>query len=249
MKKTITASAATALLVLGTLTPPAAAEMTRAEVEQIVRETILNNPSLIVEAFSNYQQSAREKQLEEFKEKMAAKKNDVFNSGSPSIGPTDADMTIVEFFDYNCGYCKKAIGDIVRLHNEDKKLRIVFKELPILSESSRVAAKWALAAQKQGKYFEFHKALMETASQKDEQILSGIAEKLKLDVTKLKKDAESAEVAAEIEKNHNLARDLGISGTPGFIFGDDTLIPGYMGYDSMAALIKDLREKKKAAAP
>jgi len=188
---------------------------------------------------------ANEAKLQEEQAASAIKDNiaKLTSKDSPSIGPDDADVTIVEFFDYNCGYCKRALPDVQAIAASDKKVRFVFKEMPILGPTSGTAAQWALAAKRQDKYFEYHTALMEFKGQKEEKQLAKIAKDLGLDVEKMKKDASSDEVQAEIDADVELARTIGINGTPAFIV-EETLYPGYIGEDGMVQAIKEAREQQ-----
>lgn len=230
---------------------PAAAETVtdaeRAKIETVIKEYLAKNPGIIMESLQKYQEQQRADMDKQFTEKFAGSKDAILKAGHPTVGPADADVTIIEFYDYNCGYCKKAFSDVSKLIDEDKKLRFVFIEMPILSETSIEAAKWALAADKQGKFYEFHTALMQFTGQKDKKLFEKIATDLKMDVKKAEADAESKETLETIEKNLTLARDLGINGTPGFIF-EDQLTPGYMGYDGMKQAISQIRSQKSGKA-
>jgi protein-disulfide isomerase len=146
-------------------------------------------------------------------------------AGSPVVGNVQGDVPVIEFFDYNCGYCKKAFLDLAKLMDKDKKVRVILKELPILSKGSEEAARVALATKMQGKYWEFHRAMLESQGQANEASALRIAEKLGLDMTRLKKDMASAEVKKEIDDTRQLASKMGIQGTPHFIVGD-RIIPG-----------------------
>ncbi len=146
-------------------------------------------------------------------------------AGSPVVGNVKGDVPVIEFFDYNCGYCKKAFLDLAKLMDKDKKVRVILKELPILSKGSEEAARVALAAKMQGKYWEFHRAMLESQGQANEASALRIAEKLGLDMARLKKDMASAEVKKEIDDTRQLASKMGIQGTPHFIVGD-RIIPG-----------------------
>ena len=146
-------------------------------------------------------------------------------TGSPIAGNAKGDVTMIEFFDYNCGYCKKAFVDVAQAIDKDKQVKLVLKEFPILSKGSEEAARVALAAKMQGKYWEFHRAMLETQGQANEASALKVAEKLGLDMTKLKKDMASAEVKKEIDDTRKLATKMGIQGTPHFIVGD-RIIPG-----------------------
>ena len=218
----------------------------RAKTETIIKEYMLKNPAVLVEALQKYQEDQRAEGDKAFTDKFKAVREDILKAGHPTVGPASADVTILEFYDYNCGYCKKAYADVAKLVEEDKNLRFIFIEMPILSESSIEAAKWALAADKQGKFFEFHSALMKFTGQKDKAKLKELAMEVKMDIAKAEVDAESKAVLEAIEKNLALARDLGISGTPGFIF-NDRLTPGYMGYEGMKETIAGLRAQKTPA--
>ena len=217
------------------------APMTKEDVQNIIKDYLVQNPMVVIDAIQAYQQNERALQDQRFKETLSNLKNDLHKSDAPHAGSDDADVNIVEFFDYNCGYCIKAVDDVIKVLQDDKKVRVTFMDFPILSQSSQVAARWALAANKQGKYYDFHVALMHYHGQKDEAALTKIAQNLGLDVAQLKKDADSKDVRAQIEKNIDLARQLGINGTPGFIIGD-TLNPGYMGLDNLKQAVAAARK-------
>lgn len=201
-----------------------------------VKAYLMDNPEVIMEAIEEYQANQQEIEARRFKETVTQKKDVLHDPDAPFAGNPDGDLVIVEFFDYNCGYCKRAIGDVQTIIAKEKDVKIIFKEMPILSETSVHAARYALAAHKQGKYFDYHVALMEHRGQKDPESLQKIGEDLGLDVKKLIKDADSAEIRAEIEKDLELSRELGIRGTPAFIIGE-TMSPGYLPYTEMKPII------------
>ncbi len=210
----------------------------RAEIDARIKQFILDNPqSLItsVEAYYNAQTDTKREQSGNI---------DQFPAGlldyplTPFVGPKDAKVTVVEFFDYNCGYCKQATRDLMRLIDEEKgSVKFLFKELPILSDSSELAARYALAANRQGKYLEYHVALMESSGGYTEASLESLAKKVGLDVDKLKKDADAQDVRDALAKNMQLARELGVRGTPFFIIGKQK-IPGAIGYTQMLGLVR-----------
>jgi protein-disulfide isomerase len=208
-----------------------------------ISEYLVSHPEVVVNALEAYQANRAQIEQKQFMESFAKHKETLAGDTSPTAGNPKGDVTIVEFFDYNCGYCKKAVEDVVKLLETDKNLKVIFKDMPILSPASQEAARWALAADKQGKYYEYHVALMKDPNQKNKAEFESLAKKLGLDIEKMRKDAESKEVREAIEKNLNMARDLGIRGTPGFIIGD-TLAPGYLGYDAMKAAVDQVRAKK-----
>ncbi|MDX2257813.1 MAG: DsbA family protein [Hyphomicrobiaceae bacterium] len=219
-------------------------EEQKAGIRDVVREYLLKNPELFLDI-----QSELEKKLEEIQSarlETAVKENaaDLFRrSEAPIAGNPQGDITVVEFFDYNCGYCKRGLGDVAKLIETDKKVKVVFKELPILSKGSEEAARVALAAKKQGKYWEVHSALLSSKGKLDGESALGIAGKLGLDVAKLKADMTSAEVDAELLSVQGIAQKMGISGTPYFLVGDKA-IPGAPEnlHEQLAAHVKSLRD-------
>lgn len=223
---------------------PAKAEMTKDQIEQIVRDYIANNGDQILKSVDTYQQKASK---ERYAEGLKNNKDALFNDEkSPFIGNAKGDVTVVEFFDYNCGYCKKVLPTINDLIKSEPNVKFVFKDLPILGPTSETAAKWALAAQKQGKYFEYHQKLMENAKPITDDVLAELAKAAGLDVAKMKVDADSSDVLLQIEKNRTLAQSMGLGGTPAFIIGD-TVMPGAVGLDQMKKAVSDARAAKGAA--
>lgn len=214
----------------------------KAVIQSIIEEHLRSKPELIIESVELYRKKQEEQQAATAVESI--KKNFEFLAAAdaPSIGNPKGDVTVIEFFDYNCGYCKRAVPDIQAAVKNDPNVRFVFHEMPILSDSSMTAARWALAAHKQGKYFEFHMALMNHNGEKDEASLEKLATDTGLDAAKMKADANLPETAATIEKSMAAAREIGIQGTPGFII-NDTLYPGYLGPDGLTAAIESAREK------
>lgn len=237
----LTAAAIAFTASLATLPQAQAKELSEKEIEKIVEKYILNNGDKIMQAVDNFQRKQRLDQAKEAQQKIKDSKDYLYDEKHPSVGPKDADVTIVEFFDYNCGYCKKAFDDIQKVVQEDKNVRFVFMEMPILGPSSFTAAQYSVAAQKQGKYFEYHTALMEHRGQKTPEELKKIGKKLGLDVDQLEKDAESDAVKDYITETSDFSRDLGVTGTPAFVAGDD-LVRGYVGLDGLKKQIKDLRK-------
>ena len=198
----------------------------KAAIGAIVKQYFLDNP----EAFLEIQAAVEAKmdKIQADKLKVALKDNakEIFHrSNAPVAGNPSGDITVVEFFDYNCGYCKKAYGDVAKLIEKDSKVRLVMKELPILSKGSEEASKVALAAKLQGKYWEAHRALISMRGEANEATALKAVEKIGLDMVKLKKDLDSPEVKGEITFVRELAQKMGIQGTPHFLVGDRA-IPG-----------------------
>jgi protein-disulfide isomerase len=157
-------------------------------------------------------------------------------------GNPKGDVTVVEFFDYRCGYCKRVTPVLKELMAGDPNLRVVFKELPILSPESNLAAKAALAAEAQGKYLPFHEALMASDSSLSMPDILQLATALKLDTAKLQADMNKPEIQAAIQKNHALAQAVGITGTPAFIIGPE-LVPGAIELPALKELIAKARKR------
>lgn len=255
--KTIISSALSCALIAGVVfgtsiknaqaDPKTIGSMSEKELQDFIGDYLINNPSVIIDALSAYETQQESKQLAGFKDQLAKHDDYIYNNDiSPSIGSETADVTIVEFFDYNCGYCKRAMEDVRKILKEDDNVRVIFKELPILSDSSRSAAHYALAAAKQSNelYFEYHIALMEFKGPKNEKNLEKIAKKVGLDVKKLKEDANTPEIRMALINNLNMSKDLGVRGTPAFIIGE-SFAPGYIGYDNMKKAVELVREQNK----
>ncbi len=219
----------------------------KAEVEALVKEYILKNGDVLIQSVNNYQTKQQEeanKQSEGKAKELVAKlktDKDVASAGNP-----EGDVLVVEFFDYNCGYCKKAYEEIASLLKDDKNVRIVLYDMPILGPDSLEVSKWALASKKQGKYFEYHKELMTFQGAKDTATLKKLAEKAGLDADKLEKDKTDPAIEEEIKTHLKTAQELGIQGTPGFLI-NEKIFRGYIPYDAMQAAIKEARggEAKK----
>jgi len=193
----------------------------RKEIDSIIKEFLLNNPDVLFDAQAVLDARMEKIQTERMAVAMKEFAGELYRpTGSPIVGNVMGDVPIVEFFDYNCGFCKKAFPDVAKLMEKDKKVRVILKEFPILSKGSEEASRVALAAKMQGKYWEFHRAMLEVQGQATEASALRTAEKLGLDMPRIKKDMASAEVKKEIEDTRKLAAKIGIQGTPHFIVGD-----------------------------
>jgi protein-disulfide isomerase len=205
----------------------------RAETEKIVRETILENPEILREASLRLQQREAGKLVDENR---AAYETPF---GSAWAGAADADVTLVEFFDYACGYCKKSNADIERLLKEDPKLRVVWRDWPVLGPESELAAEVSLAAAKAGRYRQYYDRLFASGrpnaqTVKQAQQAAGISDEA---VAAMRG---SAELRSELSKNLELAQAVGASGTPTFVVGDQVL-QGAVGYDALKEAIEEAR--------
>jgi protein-disulfide isomerase len=213
------------------------------EIRGVMKEYLQQNPELVYEALMNYQQKKQEEMTKAAEVAVTEKKEDLTHKDLPSAGNPDGDVVITEFYDYNCGYCKKAFDDVQKTLEADKNVRVVFKELPILGPTSEVAARWSMAAHKQGKFFAFHSAMMTHTGQIDEAALEKAAKDAGLDVAKMKTDVDSEDVKAEVAKSRELAQALQIQGTPAFVI-NGKLYKGYLGPEGMKGAIEEARAPK-----
>jgi protein-disulfide isomerase len=218
-----------------------AEDFTSEQIEALVLETILKNPEVIQQAIEVLQQRQQVASDEAAATALANQRNLLENDdNAPILGNPDGDVTVVEFFDYNCPYCKQAGKTVKDLIAADPNVRVVYREWPILSEGSVFASRAALAARAQGKYEEFHWALLAQRGQLNEKSVSKIADEIGLDVKKLLTDMEDPGVTEHIETTHALARSLGFGGTPSFVVGDE-LVPGMVGADTLLELVNQAR--------
>jgi protein-disulfide isomerase len=193
-------------------------------IQQIVKDYLLQNPQVLVEVQTALEQKMAKEEAERTKTLVADNAKEIYrHPDAPVAGNPNGDITVVEFFDYNCGYCKRGFHNIRELIEKDKNVRVVFKELPILSKDSEDAAKIALAARAQGKYWELHQAMIESKGRVTEAAALDMAGKLGLDVAKLKADKDSEAVKGELARVEALARKMNISGTPHFLVGSEAI--------------------------
>lgn len=215
------------------------------EIRNTVREYLLENPTVIVEAIEGLQrrqQPAAAGQQHSGNNALSANMDRLVNARrDPSIGNPNATVTVVEFFDYQCPYCKRMAQDLAKLVEEDPDLRVVFKEFPVFGTKSTLATRAALAAAKQGKYQEFHLAVMKLRGAPSENALFRLADRLGLDQDRLRRDMESQEIETMIQSNYRLAQQIGVRGTPAFIVGDQ-LVPGAMSPEGIRELIAQKRK-------
>ena len=208
---------------------------------EIVRDYLLENPEVIEEALRALRAKRDAARQQVVRNVIAGNRDAIFSHPmTPVSGDRQGDVTLVEFFDYQCGYCKRALGPMKELLAGDGKLRVAWKEFPILGPASRVAARAAMAAARQGRYLDFHLAVMGERGEPTESSVMGIAERLGLDVERLRRDMDDPAIEEYLDETHRLARDLGITGTPAFVIGD-TVVPGAVGVDRLRELIADVR--------
>ena len=235
--------------VFAAITFAAAAPATRAEqpadlsvqqIEKIVREYLLREPEIIYQALEELQRRQAEAEAARQQAAIAENRSELLNDpASPVGGNPDGDVTLVEFFDYRCAYCRRVVSSMRALLDEDRDLRVVFKELPVLGPDSERAARAALASRRQGGYLPFHFALM-AAEDLSLQGIRAAAEAVGLDPDRLEADMSAPEVNAAIQANYALANELGIEGTPAFVIGTQ-LIPGAVDKARLEQLIREAR--------
>jgi protein-disulfide isomerase len=213
----------------------------RAALDQAIHDYLMAHPDVVVDALKAAQQQADAQAAEQSRRTISSKKQEIFQSPDDLVqGNPKGDVTLVEFFDYRCPYCKQVEPSLDALLKEDGKLRIVYKEFPILGEASIYATKVALAAKKQGKYAEFHNVMMATKGDINDETVLNVAKSIGLDVAKIKTDMNAPDVEKLIDANYALADALNIQGTPALILGD-TLIPGAVDLDTMRKNIAAVR--------
>ncbi len=217
-----------------------------ADIEAIVARYIEQNPEKLVESLQNFQTKMVEKQQQDAGQ--AVQENiDVLTSyeNSPSIGTGESGVTIVEFFDYNCGYCKRMEPTVKEVLAAHPDIRFVFKEFPILSEGSQLASKAALAINyiNPDKYMEYHSMLMQHKGQYDIAALKDYAGQVQVNLIEFEKEMNGERVAKELQQNQEIAAKVGVQGTPALIIGNE-LVPGAIPFADLDSRIKSLKEQQ-----
>lgn len=233
--------------------PSRAAEgsnLQKAEIETIVRDYILNNPEVVRDAISELDR--RQQIIEARSRQQAVEKSSdkLFNSANQTvIGNPAGDVTLVEFFDYNCGYCKRALDDLAKLVEADTNLRVVLKDFAVLGPGSTEAAQVATAVRQQfkpAKMWEFHRKLLAVRGGVSRAQALAVAKELGADPAKLEKDMQSPETHAALKEIAELADKLNLSGTPSWVVGDEVII-GAVGYSQLKSKIANVRKCGKTA--
>lgn len=215
----------------------------KSAIEDMVRDYILQNPEVVLESLRIMEERQRMAEEERLKLKLQQLKPALYQDPrDPSLGNPDGDVVLVEFFDYQCGYCKTMLQTLVDFAETDGKVKVVMKEFPILGPESLTAAKASLAAHKQGKYEAFHVAMMTLRGKLTEPAIFQTALEVGLDIDLLKADMESKGVLEHIRETRALAQELEIRGTPAFTIGD-RLIPGAFGAAQLFELVSEARER------
>jgi protein-disulfide isomerase len=218
----------------------------RSEIERIIKEYLLKHPELLQEVMNELEK--RQSVAEAEKHRTAIKEHaaTIFNSPRQvTLGNLQGDVTVVEFFDYNCGYCKRAMNDMLELLRVDSNVRFVLKEFPVLGDASSQAAAVAVAVRMQDKtggkkYLEFHQKLLNGRGQIDKARAVAVAKEIGLDVARIEKDPASEEIKATIQESYKIAEALGLNGTPSYVIGSDVVV-GAVGLKALKEKINNSR--------
>jgi len=240
MKTILTMALAAWLVVLMPL-QSLAQGVTEDRVRELVRETLLNDPQILMDAIAVLEQRAAVAEQQSVATVLQEQRDLIERDpNAPVLANPEGDVTVVEFFDYNCPFCRRAMPVVEELIATDADVRVVYREWPILGEGSVFAARAALASREQGLYEEFHWAMMGMNGRAEEQTVLAIAADLGIDIDQLWTDMEAPAVDEHIETSIRLAEMLGITGTPTFIIGQE-LIPGIVPLEVMEDVIETLR--------
>jgi protein-disulfide isomerase len=218
--------------------------MSQDELDRRIHDYLMKNPEVIIQAVQTLEARKQREALTETQDALKARADEIFRDpDSPVGGNAQGDVTLVEFFDYNCPYCRKMAPLLIDAEAADPQLRIVFKEFPILGPNSEFAARAALAAHRQGRYVAFHHALMGIKGKVNEDSVLTAAEELGLDMGRLKADMQDPAIQVSIERNLALAATLRINGTPGFVVGDQ-ILRGASELNVLQKMISQARKEK-----
>jgi protein-disulfide isomerase len=243
----------TSIAVLGALLVTASAmaqsgalsEPQKKAVEQIVRDYLIANPEVIQEAVVELERRQQEAQKRSQKGALESERQTLLHSPRGNVvGNQNGDVTLVEFFDYNCGYCKRALADVRTLMKSDPKLRVVLKDFPVLGPDSVEASRVGLAVKQQisgDRLFDYHARLMETRGRVNGERALAVAKEMGLDMARLQKDLDHAEVRTALQENMMLGDKLGLTGTPAFVVGDEVIF-GAVGLEPLRKVVASVRK-------
>jgi protein-disulfide isomerase len=224
-------------------------EQQKQAIGEVVREYLLKNPEVLAEVISELEKRQAEAQQTAQASALKETKQTLLNAPHSYVaGNPSGDVTLVEFFDYNCGYCKKALADVQTLMKGDPKLRVVLKDFPVLGPDSVEASRVALAVKNQlqgQKLFDYHVKVLETRGRVGGERAMAVAKEMGVDMAKLQKDLDSAEVRNALQENMALGDKLNLTGTPAFIIGE-TVIPGAVGIEPLKQVVDNVRACGKA---
>jgi protein-disulfide isomerase len=213
----------------------------KAEIERIIHDYLVENPEVLVKAFEELERRQGVAKLAETQAAVEKHRKAIYEDpGDYVAGNPEGDVTLVEFFDYQCGYCKRSFEPLMDFVEKDGNIRLVLKEFPILGPNSLLATKAAIAAENQGRYFDMHRALYEHKGGIDEDAIMAVAAGLGLDVAKLKKDMGDPAIQDQVSRTYRLAEQLGVDGTPAFVVGG-TMYPGAVDEARLTEMMKEAR--------
>ena len=215
----------------------------RKAIEAIIHDYLTKNPDVLLDALQAAEDKMKGEAHDKAAQALSTRHREIFEDPeTPIAGNPNGDVSLVEFFDYRCPYCKQVEPSLEALLGEDRQLRFVYKEFPVLGPESLTASRAALASRKQGKYDAFHRALMALKGQINETVVFKTAESVGLDVDRLKRDMAAPEIGRALKANTELAEALDIHGTPGFVIGDE-IVPGAVDLASLKEMIASARKK------
>ncbi len=218
----------------------------RSEIEGIVKSYLISHPEVLQEVMAELDKRQTEAEAEKHREGVKQYSKLLFHSPRQvTLGNPNGDVTMVEFFDYNCGFCRRALADMLGLMKDDPKLRVVLKEFPVLGPGSVEAAQVAVAVRMQDKdgkkYLEFHQKLLGGRGQADRARALEAAREVGLDVARIEKDMASDEAKATIDENMKVAEALGLNGTPSYVIGQDVVV-GAVGLEALKQKVEAARQ-------
>jgi protein-disulfide isomerase len=218
----------------------------RSEIERIIKDYLLSHPELLQEVMGELEKRQATAEAEKHRAAVTEHSASIFTSPRQvTLGNAQGDVTVVEFFDYNCGYCKRAMADMLDLMKNDGKIKFVLKEFPVLGEGSVQAAQVAAAVRMQDKtggkkYLEFHQKLLSGRGPADKARALAVAKEVGLDVARIEKDIAGDEVKATLEESFKLAEALGLNGTPSYVVGQDVVV-GAVGLGALKEKVNTAR--------
>ena len=212
--------------------------------DQAIEQYIRSHPEVIEQALQSLEVKRQEEERLRVVQAVATHQEELLRDpASPVSGNLNGDVTVIEFFDYRCGYCKRVASAVTQLQQDDPGVRVVYKDFPILGEASVFGARAALAALEQGKHQAFHEAMLASDNELTQEEAFAIAQRVGLDVKKLDADLHAPERQTALDRNRALAKLLGISGTPGFVIGGE-VYPGALDLARLKALVAQARTKR-----
>jgi protein-disulfide isomerase len=244
----LVASLAVALTAFTFSTPLAADEFSasqKSEIETIIKNYLMKNPEVLRDAINELENREKTAEAESRSKLLNNLQGPLYTSPYQAVvGNQNGKLTLIEFFDYNCGYCKKMLPDIARIMKDEPDLRVVLRDYPILSDASVEAAQVAAAVRNQfqgEKFWEFHQKLLGSHGPVGKAQALAVAQSLGADMDKIAKDMEAPSVKEGLDESDQLGRDLALNGTPSYVIGDDVVV-GAVGYDALKAKLDNVRK-------